>query len=282
VTDKFGDPLERLVASVVASARYRHVCPDVIRRIGESEIGKRRTWKDAEKETRSRLHQIGGAFLDSRPPYARWIEALRTAPNASALHSELRGMMLGHASTCERLPILNTYYAQTLASIRPIRSVIDIACGFNPLSVPWMGLEESAWYEAYDLYADMAEFLGAALRASHFLPSCNVRTETRDLVTGPPEGEADLALILKFLPLLEQSNTIRTLEWLRKLRTRYALVSFPTRTLGGRNVGMAASYELRFREILQEAKWTAERFVFGNEICFLVEIGVNGEAGKNK
>jgi 16S rRNA (guanine(1405)-N(7))-methyltransferase len=170
-----------------------------------------------------------------------------------------------------RLPFLESFYARTLASLRPIRSVVDVACGLNPLAMPWMGLEDDVRYRGYDLYSDMTDFLASALHASLFSPKCDAEMETRDVVAEPLRGGADLALVLKFLPLLEQSGVEDVPGWLRALQARHALVSFPTRTLGGRNVGMARAYESRFVEMARDARWSVERFEFGNEICFLVE-----------
>ena len=266
------DPLERLTSSILQSSRYRSLCPEVVRRIGAGELAQRKTWKEAEKETRNRLHQIGGAYLESRPPYGKWVELLRQVADAETYRDELKRMMLCHASTRERLPILDSFYERTLGSIRPIRSVIDVACGFNALALPWMGIEDGGKYLGCDLFSDMASFLSDAASLMPCGPKCDVRTSVRDVSATPPDGEADLAIVLKFLPLLERSAAPQMLEWLQQLHTRYALVSFPTRTLGGRNVGMAGTYDGRFREVLQQAGWNSERFEFSSELCYLVEL----------
>ena len=41
----------------------------------------------------------------------------------------------------------------------PIRSVLDVACGLNPLAIPWMPLAPDVHYYACDIYADMIAFL---------------------------------------------------------------------------------------------------------------------------
>ncbi len=270
------DPLDRLETAVLQSARYRTVCPAIVRRIGARELAKRKTWKEAEQETRNRLHQIAGAYLGVRPPYPKWIAALRNAPDEAARRSELQRMMASHASTRERLPVIETFYLRAFETIRPVRSVLDVACGLNPLAVPWMGLEENACYFGCDLYSDMLDFLKEAVSRLPFRHSLDVRMEVRDLAAGPPEQEADVALILKLLPLLDLTEEQQTLKWLQRLRTRCALVSFPTRTLGGRNVGMAAAYESRFSEVIRVAGWAFERFELGSELCFLIDLTRGG------
>ncbi|HLJ56293.1 MAG TPA: hypothetical protein VKT77_14730 [Chthonomonadaceae bacterium] len=272
--------LDRLVETIRRSARYRSLCPDVVRRVAARELARRGSLKEAEQETRSRLHQISGAYLSARPPYGKWLEALRAAPDEVAFHAELRRMMRPHASTSERLEVLDGFYRRTLAPARPVQSILDVACGFNPLALPWMGVEEGGSYAGFDLDVDAAAFLQAAMDTSPYAPRATVRVETRDVAEAPPGAKADIALVLKLLPLLDQPTPQRMAEWLSALRARYALVSFPTRTLGGRNVGMAASHEARFREVLQSMRWTAERIELPNELCFLVEL--RGAAGEHK
>ena len=80
----------------------------------------------------------------------------------------------------------------------------------------------------------------------------------------------DVALVLKALPPLEQAERSAGLGLLRALQARYIFVSFPTRTLGGRNVQMAANYEARFRALLESEGWSADRFAFPGELCFRI------------
>src|SRR6185369_15725969 len=142
--------------------------------------------KEAIKATKNKLHQVAGAYLDARLPYDEWLALLTAAaaderrttnderPTAnddealsnsvlstqsSALAQACRDIMRHHASTRERLPILESFYTTTLASLGPVRSVLDLACGLNPLALPWMPIAPDASYYACDIYADMIAFL---------------------------------------------------------------------------------------------------------------------------
>jgi 16S rRNA (guanine(1405)-N(7))-methyltransferase len=77
-------------------------------------------------------------------------------------------------------------------------------------------------------------------------------------------------LLLKALPPLEQSDRTIALRLLQALQAEHILVSFPTRTLGGRSKQMGAHYETRFRALIAGENWQTERFEFANELCFLV------------
>ena len=285
--DGAGEPLDQLVAAVRASARYRSVAEPLIRRLGERELAKRRSLKEAIKATKNKLHQVAGAYLDE-PRYDAWLSELRatweddgSAAKAAEATEEcrraaLRRVMARHASTRERLPILDQFYAQTLAGIGPIRSVLDLACGLNPLALRWLPLAEDAEYVACDIYGDMMAFLGGyfALETAHGRPGLRGLAETRDVIAAPPQRHADLALILKAIPCLEQIDKSAGERLLRATRADHLLVSFPAHSLGGRSKGMVENYEARFHELMEQtgigAQATIARFTFTTELAFLI------------
>src|SRR5438034_4202683 len=180
-----GDPLDQLVAAVLESAKYRCVSADLIRRIGAQELAKRRSLKEAIKATKNTLHQVGGAYQESRIDYGACLDALRNAAGSgdpAEWRSACTQVMQRHASTRERLTIMDQFHATALAGIGPIRSVLDLACGVHPLSLPWMPLEPDVEYFAYDVYEDMVDFLNAFMA----LARCRGRAQVVD-VTQLPE-----------------------------------------------------------------------------------------------
>jgi hypothetical protein len=79
-----------------------------------------------------------------------------------------------------------------------------------------------------------------------------------------------LALVLKTLPTLEQIAKDAGRDLLRALDASYLLVSFPARSLGGRDKRMAAHYAQHFEAVVAAEGWPAERFEFASELAFLV------------
>jgi 16S rRNA (guanine(1405)-N(7))-methyltransferase len=260
--------LDTLVATVLRSGKYRKVSPDLVRAIGAAELAKRPSLKIALKATRRKLHQVGGAYLDAPPNYAHGLALLRAAAgDPAALRDACRTLMQWHASTRERLPILDTFFTTTLAGLPPLRSVLDLACGLNPLAWPWMPLDPTATYVAYDIYADAVDFVGEFMR----LAGVNGRAAVRDVLHDPPTEPVDLALLLKTLPCLEQlaPNAAQTL--LDALNARYLLISYPVASLGGRRKGMSATYTAQFAALAHGRSWTYQRFEFATELAFLVK-----------
>lgn len=260
--------LDALTQAVLASPRYRRVCPEVVRDIGARELAKRRKLAEAIKATRSKLHQIGGAYL-AGAKYTEWLEALTQASQvggALALKDVCRQVMAYHSSTRERLPILEQFYARALADLPPTRVVLDLGCGLNPLAIPWMPLAADVAYYAYDLYEDMTDFLNG------FLALAQVRghAQARDVLSRCPTQHADLALLLKALPCLEQLEAGAGLRLLEQINADHLLVSFPAQSLGGRKKGMAQNYEAHFRQLVAGKPWAIQRFEFPTEVAFLI------------
>jgi 16S rRNA (guanine(1405)-N(7))-methyltransferase len=262
--------LDELVRQVAASPKYHAISEDLIRQIGRRELAARRNLKDAVKAAKNRLHQVAGAYLDARPPYAAWAGQLAAAEgDERALRAACLQIMERHASTRERLGILDTFYTTTLAGLPPIRSVLDVACGLGPLAIPWMPLADGAAYYACDIYADMMAFLNEFLRVAG-VPG---QAQVCDLVAGPPPVRADVALVLKALPPLDHLDKRAGPNLLRALDADYLLVSFPARSLGGRDKGMVEHYARGFLALADAEGWPVERFEFPTELAFRVQKG---------
>jgi len=261
--------LDTLQAAVLSSRKYAQVAPDLVRSLGACELTKRRNMREAIKATKDRLHQIAGAYLERSPDYARWLGQLEQAQaeGPEALCAACRRIMAAHASARERLGILDRFYAETLRDLPPIRRVLDIACGLNPLATPWMPLAPGAEYYAYDIYRDLADFCRRWLA----LLGLAGGAEACDILANIPRQEADLALVLKALPCLEQIDKEAGRQLLERLRARYLLVSFPVRSLGGVSKGMPTTYEAHFQELVAGHPWRVQRFSFPSELAFLVD-----------
>ncbi len=213
-----------------------------------------------------------GAYLEGEPRYDRWLADLAAAyatGDPAAIRRACAATMRHHASTRERLPILGEFYGAIFRRLPPIRRVLDVACGLNPLALPWLPLAAAAEYVACDVDGAMVAFLNDFFA----LTPANGRAEVRDIVADPPRESADLALALKAIPCLEQLDKAAGARLLDALDAPYLLVSFPARSLGGRQRGMTANYGAHFAELIAGRGWAVEEFAFASELAFLVTTG---------
>jgi 16S rRNA (guanine(1405)-N(7))-methyltransferase len=264
------EDLDELVAAVRAGAHYRHIHPELVRQVGAQELAKGRKFKEAVKATRNKLHQVGGAYQEKGIDYGRALLELEQLPPDlyhPAVQAFCRSMMEQHASTRERLAILDDFYREILSPLGPIESVLDVACGLNPLARAWMPLQPETQYFACDIYADMIAFL------NRFFTQMNLPGEAWlcDLVQQAPSQPAQLALVLKTIPCLEQLDKSIGRRLLAGLPAKHMLVSFPAQSLGGRSKGMLENYEAHFREMVAGLDWQVERFEFKTELAFLIK-----------
>jgi 16S rRNA (guanine(1405)-N(7))-methyltransferase len=263
------EPLDQLVSSVLTSAKYQHIAPELVQAIGAQELQKRRTLKEAIKATKNKLHQIAGAYHADKPNYAGWQRTLQAAPDSVTLQQTCRQIMQQHASTRERLPILAEFYPTLLAGLPPIRSVLDLACGLNPLTLPWLPLAAGAHYYACDIYQDQVAFLNG------LWPRFGVQGAAFvcDLLQTIPTTPVDVAFLYKTIPCLEQVDKTIGLRLLAAIQAPILFVSFPAQSLGGGQKGMSAYYENHFRELIAPYAWAVERFTFATELVFRVVKG---------
>jgi 16S rRNA (guanine(1405)-N(7))-methyltransferase len=263
------DQLDRLVDAVLASPKYKYVQRELVSHIGIQELEKRAGLKQAIKATKKKLHQIGGAYWPHEVNYERWLGQLEEAArpgNDPELLQCCRTIMSHHASTAERLPILAQFYERIFAELPPVQSLLDLACGLNPLAIPWMALPADFEYYAYDIYQDMIDFI------NRFMAIIKVKGEAAlfDLSQGGPTRPADVAFLLKALPCLEQLDKAVSSRLLHDLEAGHIIVSFPAYSLGGKQKGMPAHYEKWFRDITRDQVWSIKRLEFATELVFIV------------
>jgi 16S rRNA (guanine(1405)-N(7))-methyltransferase len=268
-------PLLQLIETMQSSAKYRHIDVEFIRAVGAVELEKRRNFKEALKATKNKLHQVGAVYQENTPRYERWLEALRGASQAgeaAQLQATCKEIMGHHASTRERLPFLPSFYATMLADIAPVHSVLDIACGLNPLAIPWMPLAPGARYYACDIYQDMTDFLRACLPLLHI----DGEATACDVIRQCPTRKVDVAFVLKTIPVLEQIDKNAGRRLLQSINADHLVVSFPATSLGGKRGGsgkgrgMEANYEAHFNELVAGQTWSIQRYSYSSELVFVI------------
>ena len=263
--------VEAITESILASRKYRTISRSLIQEVARRELPRRRNLQEATKSARSKLHQIAGAFIEEQPPYTKWLaelEAAREAGEPALMEACLR-IMKHHSSARERVPSLADFYTTVFDGIGPVDSILDVACGLNPLSIPWMPITQKTRYFAVDIYSDLIAFLGDFLRIMQ-QPG---EASEHNIIGSVPDVEVDVALVLKTIPCLEQVDPTVGRRLLEGLRARVMLVSFPARSLGGQNRGMVENYSAHFADLVQGQDWKIERFLFATEVVFRVTKG---------
>ncbi|MEZ4238161.1 MAG: hypothetical protein R3F59_18840 [Myxococcota bacterium] len=230
-----------LLEAVKASSKYRALADDVV--LAALASARRAGGRDADvvKRAKRKLHQVFGAFLGAsdRKRALAALRAAATAPDEAAWRAHLDAAMAAHSSTAERHGEVAALWEGLRAAAGEVRAVLDLGCGLGPLALPGSGLPADVRWLGIDVDAELCGAVQEALGGRY--PHVEVRAGD---ARSAPLGEGyDLALLLKLAPTLDQLEPGAAAALVGRVPARVVAVSFPTHTLGGRDVGMAARYD---------------------------------------
>jgi 16S rRNA (guanine(1405)-N(7))-methyltransferase len=265
--------IEAIVTAVKQSKKYRDTHEGTIRVLAADALKRHRKHKPALKSVREQLHSIMAPYLGD-PNYETAVTQLQTAfasHDPSQIKAICHSLQYDHLSTRERLPILDTFYREIFAITGKPRSILDIACGLNPLAFPWMELDTPLDFYAYDIHEPRIAFLNQYF-ALQGLPQL---ARVQDVAHHFPQEEADVALFLKEMPRFERNYHGQGRPLLQALRVRHIVISFPTiSTHGGRN--LTSRYRDFLYQLIDGFNWGVTELLFAGELVFCLEIKNGG------
>ncbi len=257
-----------LVDKLRQSRKYGGVCEDTLARAVDWAAARHVRPGNALKAARRKLHQVHGAYFNGfdRRRLDRAVEGVENGVTGEAVRAACADVLGMHASTAERVEIAEEMYGDVFGLTGAPRSVADVACGLNPFFLPWMGLPVGTRYAASDIDG------GVVSAVSRLIPALGHSggAECRDALASPPVDHADVTLLLKTAPCLERQEPGSVVRLLRRIRSPYVVVSFPTKSLGGREKGMRRSYAKFMEGVISELGVEAEEFSYHTETVYVL------------
>jgi 16S rRNA (guanine(1405)-N(7))-methyltransferase len=261
--------LDFIMTEVCKNTTYARMDRTLVKKIALLEMKKRKSSKEVIKATRSKLHQIGTVYLESAKPLVFDWHNSAEAPTADpdfqkscALH-----YLAQHTSTKERLPIAAEFYQTIFENLPAVSEIIDLACGLNPLFRPWMPVAADVPYFAYDVFDDVIGLVNAYFKQFNFAGQAAVR----DITSAMPVEATQIVFLLKTLPCLEQIQKGIGEKILKGINAENVVVSFPAKSLGGKNKGMVAHYDAYLKSIVQGTDWEMTMLPFVNETVYILK-----------
>ncbi len=268
------DELRPLIEEILRSKKYRDMdlSPETVRDLLEQELPRHRKQKDALDAVRNRLHNIVAPYLGD-PDYAAEARALDEAfaNGPEAVKEACRRILSAHASTRERLPILEAFYRGIFEAVGKPDTILDLACGLNPFTFPWMGLPSSVHYYAYDIHRPRLDLINHYFRLQGLEPLAI----HQDILVRPPEIEAPAAFFFKEAHRFEQRAHGSSRRMWEALRVRYILVSLPASSLSGK-YNLVERQRALVAGALEGLDWPVRELIFDSEMVFVIEKGWHG------
>ena len=270
--------LNELIYEINKTKKYSSLYQPFLKRICSEEFVKYKKDKDKLKAVKNRLHIIYGAFFINIKDYNQNINAITDKKETNEIE-----ILKLHASTNERLPSIDEFYKFIFDNLNnnikteEINSILDIGCGFNPFSLPFIyshhnrhshsRLPNLKYYYALDIDLKLAGILNEYFKNTGLPPLAGCI----DVMTENPKQRADIAFLFKLIPTIENCKKGRGYELISQIDAKYITVTFPVKTLCGKDKGMAGNYAVSFEENIDCGKFQIlAKNIIGTELIYIL------------
>jgi len=239
-----------MIEEILSSKKYAYLHRGLVERVCEEVSFKYGSDKERLKAVKNILHSMFGAYF----PAGNYKKAVKLLDSPDEL-------LQLHASTKERFSTLGEFYDFIFGVTGKVDSVLDIGCGLNPFTLGYFP-QVPKEYHALDIDSRIAELNNSYFRRLGLpeLAGC------WDIVSGSPKITVDVAFLFKLLPLIPPERRAAVLD---EIDARFIVVTYPTKSLGGREKGMKSFYSVAFEEIAGSR--IIARKGIGNELVFVVK-----------
>jgi 16S rRNA (guanine(1405)-N(7))-methyltransferase len=264
------DPLDSLIQELRSSSKYQalNLPESTVHDLLVKELSHQRTTKEALKEVRKKLHNIVALYLGD-PDYPQVFTELKAAfqsGDAQVIKAACTHILNSHVSTRERIDLVDEFYARLFAITGQPHTILDLACGLNPFTFPWMGLPKDINYYAYDIHQPRVTLINQFFELAG-LPQLAIK---QDVLVDPPQIEADVAFLFKEAHRFEQRQKGCNRPLWEALNVRYLLVSLPPQSLSG-HYNLVERQRQLVRSTLKNLPWKVEEILFKNEMVFIID-----------
>jgi 16S rRNA (guanine(1405)-N(7))-methyltransferase len=256
-----------IVDAVLRSRKYRSLYRPTVEHIVET-LSSRYPPKQLEHEVKRKLHQIWGAYF-TRPNFEKLLAKVE-AEKIAGLEPQtiIKPLLLLQTSTSERIPVLPDFYTRIFEVTGMPKKVVEYGCGVNALSYLWM--PKGIQYVGMDVDTDLMNFLNGVFRLLRLEQNASVQLGD---ILEDAFLPGDVSLLLKVLVIFERQREGSSSAILEALPSRYVVVSFPTRSLSGKERGMKKHYTELFTGLVSGRGWRMETVEFESELVFVVDKG---------
>ncbi|MFZ3070209.1 MAG: hypothetical protein WA110_03695 [Anaerolineaceae bacterium] len=261
---------DQLINDVQRSKKYRDLDlpTEMLRELLSTEIAKTASKAEITQAFRKKLHNIVAPYLENidYPEETRILSGLaQSAPEENALKAWARSVMTKHASTCERLPYLENFFGTIFQYTGAVTNILDLACGLDPLMLPWMNLSATQSFSAFDIHKPRVDFLNQFF--SLFYP--NARAIHQDILVQTPSEPADCAFFFKEAHRFEKRQPGCNQGFFDRLNVKTIVVSLPANDLAGHHSLVTYHTNLILKSV-EGFAWQLERAQVGDELLFFI------------
>jgi len=263
-------PLPAWVETILKTRKYREldIPEETIRDLLAQPEAQKLSQHEKPKWLKRKLHNIVADYL-GEPDYVsatKEMDEVFSAKNENKEKDFCKKILNTHASTKERMDYLEDFYQGIFKVTGKPQSISDLACGLNPFAFPWMGLDITVQYHAYDLNSPRINFINHFFKCIHLAPLA----EHRDILVNPPTEKSDVTFLFKEAHRLDQRQKgCNKILW-QKINSPWLVVSLPSESLSGKH-DLIEKHRKLVRDSIGESNWPITELHFGTELVFCID-----------
>lgn len=239
------EQINQIAARIRKSKKYHDIYPATITDV-VTNLADRYKPSQVEKMSKTQLHQIWelthpAAKLDK---LITEIETAYQSKSQQTIADIIQTALQTHPSTRERISYSAELYQEIFSIIPTPAQILDVGCGFNPLTLPMLKFNHNWSYLGIDLNQSEIIFLNKFLQLAN-LPTAVVH-QGDVLIDQYKDQMFDAVFLFKVMPTLIRRSKTALTDVLQKINAKYFVITYPLHTLSGRNVGMQQNYTKQF------------------------------------
>ncbi|MBN1160247.1 MAG: methyltransferase [Candidatus Diapherotrites archaeon] len=210
-----------LLETLKETKEYKTISEETLKRVIKKNIEKYDNEKIAIKEIKKELYDLHNAYV-KMIDYKRALKQLEPAyKTKSPLKIKLAQEKILKRYDGRRMKVIDTFYKEIFKVTGKPKSIIDLGCGMNPLTFPWMDLPEDTEYTCYDLDSEEIKFLNEYFE----LAGTKQKAIQQDIISKPVTKKADVAFLFKLITCLEWQEPGSAKEIVEKINAKYIVIT---------------------------------------------------------
>lgn len=245
--------------------------PKLLNSLRDNFNPKSKAYVSVIKTIRSQLRRVYGLFRDDPSKRKKLVQELLMASGAGTTQRAdiIKQILSTHSSTEERLLFYDRLYAEIFAITGKPKTLLDLGCGINPFSFSYTKLQKCVYF-AQDINE---EEIGSINQYFQLLHKENSSFSGKAVVADIAAAvfpTADVCFLFKMTDVIDKGKGHKkTEELLKRIPAKYIVVSFPTKTMSGKE--MTAPRRSWMEWLCKRLGYEYTVLEFPNELFYVVK-----------
>ena len=262
--------IHKLIKAVHSSRKYRDLLlpDDLLRDLIDVNLPTSKDLAELKTNFRKALHNVIAPYLEDIDYKQETHQLQKIAPtlkHPESLKAYCLEIMSRHASTKERLPHLDQFFATIHDTVGAPNSILDLACALDPLCLPWMNLQPDVSFKAHEINGARISFLQAFFQIAY----PEAQAFQQDILLNPPPEHAECAFFFKEAHRLEKRQPGATRILIENTDVHTFILSLPAMDLKGHH-SLEATHRHLVEKTLKGTNWQYDVRQVGNELLFFI------------